>query len=365
MRILNYYNDWKYSVDNIFLHKDFGLISYTFGKAFNRQVDYLVSNNSRNNISHFFDHTVYVSKKIFKPKNFLIDLLNLINPIFFLIKRKNQYSHLVIINFVIVCDYAFVYFFKKLNKKSSVILKLDTNLSIIENRFSNRNNSFFKKIEYYYFLKLLKTVDVILYENEDCEHYLKNNTELGQIISWVPNGVSYNLIKSRYNLRWKHINERSNNVLIIGNFNIPKKNIKWLTENYCQIFSELKNWNFYFICGRNQDTEYENIYFIDHLSKNDIYSLFSNSKVILNVSTNEGFPISFAEGIFFGLNLYSTNVGGAGYYKKIHTGSFISDDSRVVVEKLIDDIKENRIVFSESKNFYLDISWEKILKDIL
>lgn len=365
MKILNYYNDWKYSVNSIFLHKDFGLISYTFGKVLNRQVDYLISNNSDNNISFFFNQSVYSSKKIFHPKHFLIDLLNLIHPIFFLFKRKNQYSHLVIINFVVVCDYFFVYVFKILNKKSTVVLKLDTNYSIIQNRFNNRNNGFLKKVEYNYFLKLLRSVDVILYENQDCEFYLKDNTDLRQTVSWVPNGVSSDLIQSHYNIPWRHINERSNNVLIIGNFSIPKKNIKWLTDNYCHKFSELKKWKFYFICGKNINVNYENIFFIDNLSKNDIYTLFSNSKILLNVSNNEGFPISFAEGIFFGLNLYSTNVGGASYYKSIHTGSFISDNPKSVVDKLVNDLKKNDLTFSDSKNFYYDISWEKILSHIL
>ena len=324
--ILNYYDDKMFAPSEQFLHKDFGQVASVLGQIHGLPVNYLVCANYRSpNLTRFGIHEVTQIKKRLRFLPSKLDAVKNIGVYWFLARSRKKFSNLVAFPFNPPADFLMLLLFKLFNPSAKIIVKLDANVDLLlalQKRFLESPLSLFHL--HFYFKKIIKLADCVLYETEDAAKVLYSPSFLGGIdvnkLVNVYNGVSATVIED-LKIDFLPPLEREKIIIYSGRLSAPEKNVEMIFRS-----SPLPDgWKIKFIGKvdsqamaliekyRAIDPDFDKKYeFIGEiLDKKNYFEEFSSGKILLLCSIKEGFPMVFAEAHFFRLHVVSTDVSGA------------------------------------------------------
>ena len=355
--IINYYNDWDNSVNEIYLSKDFGGLALDLAELKNQPLVY-VGLAAKVDISTFLGHEVAVSKRLFVTRNQVVDVLNIILLCFRSIKYFKKVDTLIFFSFVPIADLAYLTFVRLflLKKRGIVIFKTDTNSANLVNIL--RGERWIDIFNRFCYRKSLKIANRIFVENTDCIEILNMNFYINEEkLFHVPNKLSRGVLRSFSELNFDRVKE--NIVVFIGRHDVPKKNYDILLR-FWHRFQLIEDWKFIFITGI--DLAQGNIVSKSVMSRGEVYDLLIRSKVLVNISHNEGYLMSVVEALYFGNVVYTTNVGGAEDHLINGRAVIIEDTAENCLDRLCNDllrdaIKNNGNIGDQS------LTWPSILSD--
>jgi len=223
--------------------------------------------------------------------------------------------------------------YKTLNPKGKVYVKLDMDIVF----FKDYNRFFYSRYRVKnYLLKTLtnlhfKLVDLFSVETDEAREYLlKIYPELEQKLICIPNGIDDLYIHD--NIKIKSFEEKENIMITVGRIGTVQKNTELFLESLR--LADLKDWKVY-ILGPLEETfkpviqHYfdvnphlkDKVIFTGNITnRNELLEWYNRSKIFCMTSRFEGFPISFAEALYFGNYIISTPVSSA---------SFVTDHGRL------------------------------------
>ena len=387
-KLLLYYNERVFVPSELLLNKDYGQVALVLGEIYSYDTEYLIFCKKVNpDLKTFSGKQVNQVRKI---AQFLPDKIDFIKNIFgylFLFNGAHKYDALVMFPFHPLSDYFFLKLFKVLNKKASVILKLDTNLNQVfeyQMTYKLHNKNFFKKLlgQANFLKKILKMSDLIMYETIEAGKVLANNflgLSLEKKLLNVFNSVSEKQITS-FDIKRKSYDFKMNQIVVSGRIGAPQKNIEMIFRANPNLKN---NWKIYFVGPIepgfenviNRYKKYisdfdDKFIFLGLISdKRRYYEILNTSKVLLLTSDWEGFPMVYSEALYFGLFILTTNVSGsAEATNKGHLGKVIECGNVHQLKTAIESIctqedvlkKINPQIISYSSKYFI---WESNLSN--
>lgn len=223
------------------------------------------------------------------------------------------------------------FFYKLLNPKGIVYVKLDVNETDKNNILFNSVRSIKRKL----FFKLVdKYIDFISCETNGAFNFIKKssiNNLVRTKLLMLPNSFDESLRISE-NIKIKQFEEKENIFLIVGRIGDNNKNCELILDAIKNI--DLNNWKILFVGPvENHFDERLNTFkknfnrFSDNLiiigpiyDKKMLWDFYNRSKVFMLTSNKEGFPNVFPEALRFGCFVIST---------KISSASFVTDEGKI------------------------------------
>lgn len=272
--------------------------------------------------------------------------------------------------------------YKTLNPKGKSYIKLDMDILF----FKDYNAFLYSKYSLKnYLLKaitkwIFQLTDVFSVETEEARSYLlRIYPELEQKLICIPNGVDNLYLEEEIKLRsWE---EKENIIITVGRIGTFQKNTELFLEALKDV--DLGSWKVY-IMGPVEasfqayiDTYFtknpllaEKILFMGNITdRKELFEWYNQAKVFCLTSRFEGFPITFAEALYFGNFIISTPVSSAlqitnnsefGKVVKAVAKDFSAEIKEVITEGFLTSKQyENALKFSNS-NF----SWPGIVKKL-
>lgn len=209
--------------------------------------------------------------------------------------------------------------YKFINKRGKLYIKLD-----MDQRFFDYKPS---KISYFLLNKFLENSDVISIESEEMHSGLTKKDKFYGVkikdkLIKIPNAFDENYFKEQ-NIKIKDFSEKDNIILTIGRLGTFQKN----TEMFLEVIKSLnlQDWKVYCV-GTIEDSFQviiesffkenpslkQSVFFTGPISdKKELFELYNRSKIFSLTSRFEGFATVFAEAIYFGNTVVTTNVNGA------------------------------------------------------
>jgi glycosyltransferase involved in cell wall biosynthesis len=214
--------------------------------------------------------------------------------------------------------------YKTLNPKGKSYIKLDMDILF----FKDYNAFLYSKYSLKnYILKaitkwIFQLADVFSVETEDARLYLiKVYPAIEQKLICIHNGVDNLYLEEEIKLRsWE---EKENIIITVGRIGTFQKNTELFLESLKDV--ELGSWKVYIIGPVEAsfqtyiDTYFtinpllaEKILFKDNITdRKELFEWYNQAKVFCLTSRFEGFPITFAEALYFGNFIISTPVSSA------------------------------------------------------
>ena len=376
------------NTQNIHLIKESGMIPYYFNKVFNFNSTILTYNNGE--YPFLEKHCPGLKLKfIKKSKDSKICERNVLKYLF-----KNA-KHIDILNLIHPHDdnYFFGVFYKLLNKKGFIYLKLDIH-ELFKNRdFYNRyriNPKFhgIMKILYFYYrrkiIKLFfKKVDLISVESKDLVSFLKRRYPLlRDKIIYIPNGVVDNFLEQN-GIQKIPLHERENIILNVGRIGAPYKASEILMEAVVKL-KDLKYWRITYV-GPIERSFYkireeffrkhpdlkDKITFIGEIKeRKELNEIYQKAKIFCLTSVLGSFEFTLVEALSNGNYIVSSDLPSA---KDITNNGTIGvlykrgdpNDLSEKLQQIIDDdkfLKEKypQILEYAEKHYY----WSQIIRKL-
>lgn len=314
---------------NIELYKDVGLVPYYLSDRYMIKSDIIYSNEKKIEIVEKFRN---IKLKELKYYNFgkvikKIDKFKIFENISFyryLLKEAKRINYLML--FHLTLDKFFlILFYKFINKKGKVYLKLDIRSDSI--KFYNQNfKNIFRKIQKNILKNILKKVDLISCETKECFDEIREsglcNLDISNKLAYIPNGFDEDYLIEN-NIKVKKFEEKENIMITVGRIGTEPKNNEMLLNVINKI--DLKDWKIYIIgpyteefkkyydgfIKSNPDKKDKVILVGNIEDKNLLYDYYNRAKVFLLTSRWEGFAIVYPEALRFGNYIITTDVGGA------------------------------------------------------
>lgn len=314
---------------NIELYKDVGLVPYYLSDRYMIKSDIIYSNEKKIEIVEKFRN---IKLKELKYYNFgkvikKIDKFKIFENISFyryLLKEAKRINYLML--FHLTLDKFFlILFYKFINKKGKVYLKLDIRSDSI--KFYNQNfKNIFRKIQKKILQNILKKVNLISCETKECFDEIRQkglcNLDIFDKLAYIPNGFDEEYLIEN-NIKVKKFEEKENIMITVGRIGTEPKNNEMLLKVIDKI--DLKDWKIYII---GPYTEQFKRYYDDFIKsnpdkkgkvilvgniedKNLLFDYYNRAKVFLLTSRWEGFAIVYPEALRFGNYIITTDVGGA------------------------------------------------------
>lgn len=372
---------------NIHLYKDVGLVPYYLSKGYELESDIIYSNERKVKVMEKFRNIKlkelnhYNFGKIIKK----IDKFELFKNISFynyLFKEAKEIDYLMLFHLK-VDNFFLILFYKFLNKKGKIYLKLDTKK--VQINFYNQNfKNLFRKIQIKILENILKKVDLISCETKGCfnEIFINGlcNLDISNKLIYIPNGFDEDYLIEN-NVKVKKFEEKENIMITVGRIGTEEKNNEMLLKAINKI--ELKDWKIYII---GPYTEKFKEYYDDFIKsypdkknkvilvgniedKNLLYDYYNRAKVFLFTSRWESFGIVLVEALRFGNYIITTDVGGAkditnngeiGMITEIENEEqYKNEILKVINEKINLEGKYNHSLKWCEKNFL----WDSIVKN--
>lgn len=321
--------------DEIFLHKDFGMIPYFIGHNKDYEATYAYLSNSNINLKNTNFEKYCKLLRIgettgdyHKDRKIVMDFI------------KQNIHNYDIVNFYNygTSTYKYAYHCKKYNSRIIIWSKLDMGMGGYRHF---REDNFLRKIKNYF--ERFKSQYVDLFSVETYEYYknLKDNIMFKNRLIYFPNGVEI-IENDKISLK------KENVILHVARMGSEAKNSELLVKALDKVRPEIiKNWKVYLI-GTYTD-EFKS--FLDsHLRKNAnlkqniilkgeirdrelLYRYYSKSKIFILTSRHESFGIAALEALYHKNYLLLSNYG-------------------LVVNDLIDNGRYGKVIDSFDANIW-------------
>ena len=364
--------------ENFHLVKDVGQIPYFMFKtkeydgelvAYQNNLDYPYLRNEVNGLKLTFipnkGRVVYFEKSVIQyllKESKSIDVLNL-----FHFKRDNIIYLLI---------------YKLLNPRGKSYIKLDMDILF----FKKYNSFFFSNylLKNYLLKGLCKWIfaltDLFSVETEDARDYLVQvYPELKNKLICIPNGIDSEHLNKE--IRTKTFVEKENIIITVGRIGTIQKNTELFLE--ALKMTDLNDWKVYIIgpieeCfkeyirvffGENPDLENKIIFQGNITDRKELFEWYNKSKVFCLSSRWEGFPIAFAEALYFGNYIITSPVSSAKHITNHgQYGTIAKADVEEFSKALQDCIKVgflNAERFEELRNYSKNnYTWSGIIKKL-
>ena len=314
---------------NIELYKDVGLVPYYLSDRYMIKSDIIYSNEKKIEIVEKFRN---IKLKELKYYNFgkvikKIDKFKIFENISFyryLLKEAKRINYLML--FHLTLDKFFlILFYKFINKKGKVYLKLDIRSDSI--KFYNQNfKNIFRKIQKKILQNILKKVNLISCETKECFDEIRQkglcNLDIFDKLAYIPNGFDEEYLIEN-NIKVKKFEEKENIMITVGRIGTEPKNNEMLLKVIDKM--NLKDWKIYIIGPyteefkeyyddfiKNDPDKKSKVILVGNIEdKNLLYDYYNRAKVFLLTSRWEGFAIVYPEALRFGNYIITTDVGGA------------------------------------------------------
>lgn len=314
---------------NIELYKDVGLVPYYLSDRYMIKSDIIYSNEKKIEIVEKFRN---IKLKELKYYNFgkvikKIDKFKIFENISFyryLLKEAKRINYLML--FHLTLDKFFlILFYKFINKKGKVYLKLDIRSDSI--KFYNQNfKNIFRKIQKKILQNILKKVNLISCETKECFDEIRQkglcNLDIFDKLAYIPNGFDEEYLIEN-NIKVKKFEEKENIMITVGRIGTEPKNNEMLLKVIDKM--NLKDWKIYIIDPyteefkeyyddfiKNDPDKKSKVILVGNIEdKNLLYDYYNRAKVFLFTSRWESFGIVLVEALRFGNYIITTDVGGA------------------------------------------------------
>ena len=279
-------------------------------------------------------------------------------------------------------NFLYLLVYKLLNPKGKSYIKLDMDIL-----FFKKYNSFFfsnYKIKNY-FLQILTSwifnfTDILSVESEDARQYLLQvYPELKDKLICIPNGIDD--ISIQQEILVKPYQEKENIILTVGRIGTDQKNTELLLEALKLI--DLKDWKVYIIGPIEEEFKsHINTFFKEFPQLKDkviftgnikdrleLFDWYNRAKIFCLSSRYEGFPIAFAEALYFGNHIITSPISSAkhitangqyGIIAEPTTKDFAMEIQKSIAPNYLSEEKYRAIRDFSMNNFV----WTKIIKKL-
>ncbi|MCF2674457.1 glycosyltransferase family 4 protein [Fusobacterium varium] len=314
---------------NYYVYKDVGLVPYYLSKNYELESSIIYSNDKKIKVTKEFRN---IKLKELKYYNFgkvikKIDKFKIFENISFyiyLLKEAKEIDYLMFFHLGID-KFFLILFYKFLNKKGKIYLKLDINKRTVN--FYNQNfKNIFRKIQKKFLKKFFKNIDLISCETKECFDEIKENGlcnfDISDKLIYIQNGFDEDYLTEN-NIKVKKFEEKENMMITVGRIGTEQKNNEMLLNVISKI--DLKDWKIYIIGPYTEEfkkyyddfiksnpAKKDKVILVGNIEdKNLLYDYYNRAKVFLLTSRWEGFAIVYPEALRFGNYIITTDVGGA------------------------------------------------------
>ena len=285
-------------------------------------------------------------------------------------------------------------FFKLLNRKGFLYLKMDVNEFFKEKnlyRFQKGKRKKHRGILDYLKYQLKKKINILFYElvdlisfeNKELVEFFKiKYPRLKDKIKYVPNGVDDFFIRNAQ-IRKLSFKDKENIVLTVGRIGNTIKSNETLLEAITKI-KDLKNWKFVFIGPiKEQFNEYIKKYFKNYpllkekvvfmgkiTERKRLFEFYQKSKIFCLTSLYESFGIVLVEAAFFGDFIVSSNFPSArDLTMNEKFGRLFNPGDSYKLANILQQLIKNEQLLKVScqeiqKNAQENYSWSKIIQKL-
>jgi glycosyltransferase involved in cell wall biosynthesis len=236
----------------------------------------------------------------------------------------------------------YVWIFKLAHPTGFAYVKLDENAKNLEHQGQHQSHRglfrswLLRAVE----KQFSRCVDCVSIETHAAlKIFGQQHPELKDKLILMPNGIDENFALNLFTPR--SFERKENLILTVGRLGSPEKNVELLIAAI-GLLPSLQDWKVCLVGGRTQEFE---VWLTDFLvahprlkdaiilvgevkSRGELFHLYDRAKIFALTSVKEGFPLVFAEALFFGNVIITTDVSGA---------SDITDSERVGVITPIND----------------------------
>lgn len=334
---------------NIHLTKDVASIPYYLSK----DCDY-------NSTIITFDNEEYIDSYVLKevklkiiPKKFKINILNYFLIIFFLIKNANEIDVLNCYHTTIP-TLVFFFIYKIFNKNGITFLKFDIRYEHAFLITGHGNNLKYSVISQCYIILFKFLIDLATVETKmTFELFFESNEIYKEKIMYMPIFINPNHSIGR---------KKKNQIISVSRIGTYPKASEIVLETFKNAIKQTKNnWTLKMVGEITEEfkgviqkflidnpTLANSIIFTGYIGdRNELYEMYSESKIFLLPSRYESFGIVFPEALFYSNYLIITDVGIGKYLIQI------SDFGQIVEKDNVKDISEKLIDAMENYDEYL------------
>jgi glycosyltransferase involved in cell wall biosynthesis len=279
-------------------------------------------------------------------------------------------------------NFLYLLVYKLLNPKGKSYIKLDMDIL-----FFKKYNSFFfsnYKIKNY-FLQIFtrwifKFTDILSVESEDARPYLLQvYPELKDKLICIPNGIDD--ISIQQEILVKPYQEKENIILTVGRIGTDQKNTELLLEALKLI--DLKDWKVYIIGPIEEEFKsHINTFFKEFPQLKDkviftgnikdrleLFDWYNRAKIFCLSSRYEGFPIAFAEALYFGNHIITSPISSAKHITANGQYGIIAEpsakDFAMAIQKSIAPNYLSEEKYRAIRDFSMNnFVWTKIIKKL-
>lgn len=362
------------------LGKDVFLIPYHLGKRLGYDVTivypYLTTNadipESLNGVRlirlRYRKHLWFMP--FWKHLNFYIYLLRNVNSIDLLV-RFHLSSHT---EFMTI-------FYKMINKKGKVYVKLDINPDALEKIYGDKKLTLKRKIHGWIEAAFIRNANCFSCETSRAFQRLKEShfpqLQFGDKLQLVPNGFDEQLLKS-LNIQERTFKGKENLIITVGRLGTSQKNTEMFLRALTKV--DLNDWEVCFIgtidsrIEKTIDVFYKenpdklkSVKFVGAIfDKKELWEYYNSAKVFVLTSDWEGYPIVYPEAKRFRNYIVSTNIPAC--RDIIEDGKYgvsipFNDDVRLatVVNEIVSGGREIDVYQGYDMN---ELSWETQAKKL-
>lgn len=356
--------------ESIHLTKDVGMIPMAFSQV----------EGYAKSIIYYWDRGIDTDEKTSEEYRSYVDLspIRAKFKLFYVLKLllKLKFDNVTLVNLYHLSfeSYSLILILKSLGFK--VILKLDLdshNLKILQKKSANFSivNSIKKNI--------LNICDCVTLENHDLYMQVKLLFPNVNLI-YLPNGILKETVPSFVEPR--DYSKRDKLIISVGRIGAYQKNHELLLEALTQLKC-IGDWKILLIGPYEKSFRLKFDFFLEqnplfsnvvemtgNKSRNELFNIYSKSRVFLMTSRHEGFSLALLEAAFMGCYIVSTDVGGATEVTDSgRLGTLIKQgDAKDLAQKLqqiIDSDASIENTYHERKNFVrLNYDLLKVIKKV-
>lgn len=311
--------------EDIHFSKDPGQIPFRISKKENWNAEIVCYKNQ----SNYDEISKYIRIKTLKNIKYHLSI------IFYLIRNSKRIDVLNLFH-ISFPSVLFTYIYKKFNKKGIVYLKMDNCIysgsyyweKIIQMKSQkikltdiykpSRLKKYFKD---YFLKKYITYVDYFSIEDDQSKKYFENKYPIFKNkIFTIYNGHTIDIFYPEINV--KSFQEKENIILTVSRLGTQEKSTDFLIKAFCLFLKENKrNWNLHLVGSLSEafkpkleelkkefSEEFKYIYFHGFLKKEELFRMYNRAKIFCLPSLFETFSNVFAEAMYFGNVIVTTNT---------------------------------------------------------
>lgn len=275
--------------------------------------------------------------------------------------------------------YFSILFYKFLNPKGKLYIKLDTDSG---NEFDTTRYIGIKRwLLHKLYSACIHRVNCFSCETSKVYDTICQNTDFGDILKkklvLMPNGFDEELLQS-FNIKERSFEEKENLIITVGRIGTEQKNTEMLLNALQGL--NLKDWkvciigpiepNFQETIDKfyQQNTEKQNqVQFIGSINdKRELWEWYNRAKIFVLTSRWEGSPIVLPEAKHFNNYIISTPFSAAiDAIKYDNFGSIIDFSDYKHLSKILQSIiNDNNILNNIQSSKYFKQTWDNVIKDV-